>query len=232
MYEAKKEHLVYLFDQFSRRLPPLVPESLKANLMAANERAKTDDTLTVEGVEAELIYFAKQLWPYRRAFLDMYQIEREHMGETFFLQGLPRSLKKKYQSFTMGGGTYRDLRLGRHIDHFTLEERQELYPVFVSVDQQLFDYTRQRAVSIARMDYLAAVGRYEAERERLSFLVHRLQDMAIETELKVDQPAEGLWSDVRALEYGVSLLGPEISAQKAETLVEEASAGMNGKYFN
>lgn len=201
-------HTIQIFERLCRDIPPLVPAELQKDMSNALEQLQDNVSLTLEEVEQTMVVFAKKLWPYREAFLEFYRVNEGNFGETFLLQKLSVPMKKKYQLFKAAGGTFRDLHSGGEaVNLFDAEERSKLCEVLVDLHHELWDFTKQEALTKHRKEYLEKIHEFEAiftEVER------QLEDLRVMADKEQEHPtlAAEIRSHVEGFEHSMAVLGP------------------------
>lgn len=204
------QHTRAIFERLAETVPPLVPQAIRADLKQALEQVESNDTLTLEEVEATVLSFGKRLWPYRRAFDEFYDLSESELAELFLLQRLPPKMKKRYQEFLAHGGSFQDLRSGHPAMFFSIEERMKLCEILVDVSTAIRGYTKQRVASTERQRYEERIVEFQTILEDMEKRLDTLRQMAEDEQEHPDLAAE-IRAQIRAFEQGLCLLGPNTS---------------------
>lgn len=202
-------HTTMLFERLCRQIPPLVPDGIQKDMSNALEQVQENVSLTIEELEDTVIFFGKQLWPYREAFLEFYRVYEGHMGETFLMQKLDPHLKKQYRLFKEMGGTFRDFHDGGLTNLFTAEDRMSLCEILVDVNAELWDYTVQKVLSTDRTQYEERIREFQQIFEDMEAKILSLAEMA-DREQEHPELAAEIREHIKGFEEGISLLGPKI----------------------
>lgn len=204
---AHAEHTINIFEEIFKTLPPLVPEEIVSDMQAALDQLRHNHSLADEEVEDTVIVFGRQVWPYRQAFQEFYELYEGKMGEQVLLQQLSSDLKKKYKVFCAHGGSFRALQAGGPFGYFTPDEQAALCEVLVETRRTLRQHARQAVVSTDKKDYLRRV--YEFQ-EILDDIEKRLDTLRLMADNEQEHPelAKEIRAQVRGFELGLASLGP------------------------
>jgi hypothetical protein len=134
-------------------MPPLVPEIIREDMAHALEHIETNIDLEESEIEQMLINFGKALWPYRKAFQELYDVYDSQLGEKMFISKIDSKLKRRYRIFVEQGGSFVDLHTGKNIAFFSEEERVTLCEIFVSIKREVSSHTAQKIISTDRDKY-------------------------------------------------------------------------------
>ncbi len=202
------KHTLDIFEKIYNNIPPLVPDDTKQELKHALDHLRDDFEVGIEEAENIMIAMGKRVWPYWKAFYELYNMEQGRIGEKFLLGKLPLELKKRYKEFKEHGGSYADLRSGSSIIFFdTAEERQILTGVFVEVDGEVKEHLRQSVLSTKRAEYEKLILDFQVVLDDIEKRLDALRLMA-EDEEEHPELAIEIRQRVRDFEYGLCLLGP------------------------
>lgn len=205
---SNNEYTIDLCERLYINMPPLVPGEIKENMKKAIDQMKNNISLSVEEIEDVIIFFGKQLWPYREAYKEFYDVYEGMLGEKYFVRKLSQKLKMKYNQFITEGGSYRELHNGSKIEFFTHEERPELTEALVDVEQDIENYTRQTVVSTDQKKYEQRVREFT---KILNDIEGHLTTLRTMTEKEGEHPeliAE-INAQIKGFEHGLCLLGPK-----------------------
>ena len=216
MHHPQVKHTIEIFKRMFGSLPPLVPEEVANEMEHSLLHVQSDYLLTPEEMENMVISLGKKIWPYWKAFEEFYALYQGKLGEKFLIGKLSAGLKKHYQMFKEHGATYSDLRMGKAVEFFSLEERLELKEVLVEVDNELRSYVRQQVVGIDRAKYEELIINFQTTFENIEKRLGTLRLMA-EDEAEHPQIAAEIREQVKAFEFGLCLLGPH---SRLDELVE------------
>ncbi len=215
MHHPQIKHTIEIFEIMYKQLPPLVPEEVEKEIKHALEHLHDDIGVGIEEVENIVISMGKKIWPYWKAFGELYNMEQGKMGEKFLLGKLSIGLKKKYNEFKEHGGTYHDLRTGSPAVFFENEERLEMTQKLVEVDIDIRNHTKQMVLSMERRKYEDLIVDFQTI---LDDIEKRLGNLSMLAEDEEEHPelAEEIRAKVRAFEFGMCLLGPKTQVHELE----------------
>lgn len=208
MTEHSLKYTISLCQKLYEDMPPLVPKEIRGNMEKAIDQIQNNLSLTQEEVETTMIFFGKQLWPYREAFEEFYRVYEGTMGEKIFLRKLDVVLKQKYLEYIKQGGSYRNLYTGNNLTFFSSDERVALCTAMVDIENDVEQYARQAVVSTDKTRYEKRIQEFQHILNDIEARMQSLREMAqIEgehPELKAEIEAQ-----VRAFEQGLCLLAPK-----------------------
>ncbi len=171
---------------------------------------QTNQTVTPRQVEDTMIVFGYEIWPWNQAYRDFLTIAENAYGDEFLLPHLSEITRKKYLDFKDYGGTLRDLHSGRPAIYFENEERVELYRALLKMQEDLKKYVNQQIASTEKKRFLEKVEEYAKVLEQIEDKLKGLREIA---QNEQDHPtlADEIREKIRMFEYGMCLLGPELS---------------------
>lgn len=194
--------------RLSQDAPPLVPAEIRENLRKAIEQMQNNMSLSVDEVENVIIFFGKQLWPYREAYKEFYNVYEGMLGEKFFLRKVSVQVKVKYNQYVEQGGSYKELHRGARMDFFTYEERPQISMALVDVEQDIENYTRQNVVSTDQRKYEQRVREFQQILENIEGHLSILREMS-EKEGEHPELVAEIEAQIKGFEHGLCLLGPK-----------------------
>lgn len=199
-----------IFRRLFQSLPPLVPRERRDDMKQALEQMEHNMSLSLDELEDTMIVFGKQVWPYRRAYQEFYDLYDGRLGEQMLRQALFPAMKKKYDLFLAHGGSYRDLHGGGPLGFFESEERMALCEALVEVRQTLREYVSQAVVTEEREEYQARIYEFHEILDDMEARLATLRTMA-DNEQEHPELAAEIREQVRAFEYGLCALHHEPS---------------------
>lgn len=203
------EATLQIFQRLATEVPPLVPEQLRSDVKESYEQASGNVHLEIEELEDIVVSFGKKLWPYREAFLEMYRLSESTVGEKFFEAKLYPELRTPYNQYLDRGHSFTSLYLGRDMEEFTAEQRQELCELMVALKHELWDYTVQRVLGVDKEKYQEKIAEFTDVQRTIQKELDKLHQMA---EAEEDHPelAMEMKEHIRGFEHGMALLGPKL----------------------
>ncbi|KKQ27562.1 MAG: hypothetical protein US42_C0008G0073 [Candidatus Magasanikbacteria bacterium GW2011_GWC2_37_14] len=207
MHHPQVKHTIEIFKKLFANLPPLVPPEVANEMEHALIHLQSDYLLTPEEMDNMVIAFGKKIWPYWKAFEEFYALYQGKLGEKFLLGKLSTGVKKHYILFKDHGADYKDLRMGKGAEFFSLEERMEFKGALVEIDNELRKYVQQEVLSVERTKYEDLIISFQTIFEDIEKRLGTLRLMA-EDEAEHPQIASEIREQVKAFEFGLCLLGP------------------------
>jgi len=203
-------YTIQLFRYFYSNIPPLFPAEEKEKIKNALRELETNQSLTLTQIENTMISFGYVLWPWNQAYKDFLTIAENAYGDEFLLPQLSEGLQKKYLNYKDYGLSLRDLHSGRPAVFFDSEERVELYRALLKMQEGLKKYVNQQIMSTEKGRFTKKVEEYG---EILENIEEKLKDLRELAQKEQDHPAlaDEIRERIRMFEYGMCLLGPELS---------------------
>lgn len=175
----------------------------------ALERLEEGEDVTLEEIEDTMIAFGYEVWPWNQAYREFLAVAEASVGEHFLLPKLPPTLQNKFLDFKAFGGSLRDLHSGSAADYFTSDERVLLCQALVDMQIELRQYVAQEVAGLGRNRYMDRVHEFMKLSKDIQKTLDSLRMLAHNEQ---DHPtlADEIRSQVRAFEYGLCYLGPEL----------------------
>lgn len=203
-------YTIQLFQYFYQNIPPLFPKEEKEKIKEAMLQLQNNQSLTPHQIEDTMITFGYILWPWNQAYKDFLTIAENAYGDEFLQPYLSPDLKEKYLHYKDYGLSLRDLHSGRPAAYFESEERVELYKALLKMQEDLKKYVNQQIASTEKKRFLEKVDEYNKLLEQIEDKLKGLREIALNEQ---DHPilADEIREKIRMFEYGLCLLGPELS---------------------
>lgn len=208
-----------IFRKLYEYLPPLVPPDVQADMGTALEQLEGNPHLTIEELEQTMIGFGKKIWPYRKAFHEIFDSYDGTVGETQLINLLPRHLKQVYGEFMTHGGTYRDVLAGGATQLFEVEDRPTLTAAIITVRSAVYQHARQAAVTTDRDRYVQKIEEFRHVQDEIEAVFDQLHTIA-DAEQEHPELASEIRAHIRGFEYGLAALGPDIQHEEVLASVE------------
>ena len=217
MHHPQIKHTIDIFEIMYKNIPPLVPEEVEKEMGHALEHLHDDYKVGIEEVENMVIALGKKIWPYWKAFDELYNMDQGKLGEKFLLGKLSVELKTKYSEFKEHSGNYHDLRMGASAIFFETEERFEITQALVEVDIDVRNHTEQSVLSLERKKYEDLIIDFQTI---LDDIEKRLDALRLVAEDEEEHPelATEIREHIRAFEHGLCLLGPNTQYHEVKNL--------------
>lgn len=201
---------INIFHRLYDNLPPLFPAQIKEHMQGSLVQLERDSDATAEDTEDSMIMFGYALWPFNQAYRKFLASTEERLGEHFLLPKLSPAVRAKYEKFKCCGGAMRELHSGNAANFFNAEERVELCRGLIETGIELQNYTRRSVIGEDKADYLEEVEEFKKLLHEISDVLSALRVLARKEEYEYPALAGEILSRVRAFEFGLCLLGPEI----------------------
>ena len=212
-------YTIDIFSYIVDRLPPLVPKKLQEDAVHAIERLR-ESNFSQEEIESLVVFHAKRLWPYRQAFRELLSRYEEKMGLAFLHAHVPAFLQRRSNEFAAHGGTLEHLRQNPPPSFFSQEERTMLRHAFLNTATDLALHAAQAALSVHRHHYEAMIERHMGVLSFIEEQLAKLHRMAEREEADMPDLTHEIRSHIRAIEHGLSALGPPYGLHDIRQSVE------------
>ena len=118
-------------------------------------------------------------------------------------------VREKYNFFREHGASYEDLYHGGPAEHFTVEERRSLTESLIEVEDDIRRHCTQAVLSVEKKKYEKLIAEFSAKLEKIEKQLASLSLMA-KNETKHPRLAKEIEAQVKAYEFGLCLLGPNM----------------------
>lgn len=206
---------INLFQHLIKNIPPLFPAEIKSSMEQEYFRFENSANPLLAEIEASMIKFGYEVWPWRQAFVEFVKINEQQLGEHFLLPKLSLALQERYKIFRNYGGNLGELTAGRPAQFFTLDERMDITPALITMEEELEIYTARMIVSTNRAKYLERVSEFCRVLEEIKSHINALYSLAA-AEQDHPQLADEIHARVSRFEQGLCLLGPEIHLEEVK----------------
>lgn len=95
MSEQLKKHTITIFQHVYNNLPPLVPQDIRQEMEEKLRVAAADGKITVDELEEIMISSAKKVWPFIKAFEDVYSLYESKLADRILKQRASDSIVRK-----------------------------------------------------------------------------------------------------------------------------------------
>jgi|GEM_PF-4123269 len=214
------------FADFLRKLPPLVPEEVRAEMFEMFEELKRLTHTPGEVIEELLFFYGGLIWPYAQAFGTLHEVQSKNMSRNLFLQQASPTLRKHFLLFEASGMGFDDLYSGRGLERFEAKHRNEMGSLFSRIKEATEKYTRQAVLAFERKRYLSHVEKAKQRFEKMQSHAARLR--TLQEKYHANQKfVDDIEAHLRSYEEGLALFHRGIS----EMEMEEAHDHFVGRAF-
>jgi hypothetical protein len=185
----------------------------------ALEQLEHNPHLSLQEVEDVMIVFGKRIWPYRKAFHELYAMYDGTLGEELLLQQLSHVAKKAYGEFIAHGGGYADIVVDAPAEFFDTGVRSELVDAFIQVRDVVWKHTKQAVLSVDREKYKHKIAEFARVQEDIEQTLAHLSHLA-DNEQEHPELATEIRAQIRGFEFGLSALGPHTRHEDVLSSIE------------
>lgn len=203
------QHTLSIFERTCINLPPLLPAEIAHDMGAALEQLRSNFTLTLEELEDTMILFGRRVWPFFQAFEELYNVYQGELGEKLFIQKASPELRRTLESFRQAGGSWREFYLGSGEAQIPSEHRVLMHQIMVDIQCDVRAFAYQAVMHGDRARYEQRIREFQGI---LADMEHRLDSLRELADMEQEHPqlAAEIRGQIRAFEYGLAYLGPQI----------------------
>jgi len=199
-----------LFLQMIERAPGIFPSDRKEEMKKKYKEYLNNKKIPCEKVEETVIAFGREIWPYRKAWQEMYEKYGRPKEAEYFEKNLPKELHEKYFSCKVKGGGHclREYRMcGLMETCFSPDEKFFLDETVIATLNKTRQEVDQLVLGEKRNEYQKLLEKWQAIQKEMEAGISQLKKMA-ETNLK--WRAEIL-NKVKTIEHGWSIIEQDIN---------------------
>lgn len=199
-------------------MPPLAPAEFAERAAGLLSDLQNGVHSTAQEVERRVVEALTPLYPYIRAFSELYAEYRVMLGMKLLRQKAPVSLRRAITALREQGFDFEDFFSGRASRHIAHEAHAEFHALIIDLSVQVREFARHQALHGRRRDYERRVSELEKDTAELTRTLEHIQEKARVLE------HEGLAREFAAycegVFHGLSFLGPNIPPHDAVQMRE------------
>lgn len=172
-----------LLAQVIAKAPRFFPSGKKQDMQDALAALAKNEVATRAEIDAAIVSFGREIWPYRKAFWHIHDTDGRHDEDAYLKEALPSELREKYEQFVKKGFRVEDVRAGGEFERFfTQEERQAFIAAKLAAHDRVVHGIEDLCVGEHKMTCEDALGRYKKEQKEIDALLHELRSYADKSE--------------------------------------------------
>ncbi len=218
MNKTDIQHTLNIFQRIHKQLPPLVPADLAESLVSALQQAQKTSDMSLEELENVMVEQGKLIWPYGRAFEDIYNIYESDLGHKLLSQRVSHDIRKKVDMIGTMGGNFQDIISGSTHDMFEHDERVELMEHLIDLKHDIRKHATRAILSHDKKQYEKKVAQYGKMVEEINELVEDMKQFAQEE--AHERVASDIHSHARAIDLQFAHLAPRVDIVEVRRLPE------------
>ncbi len=190
-------------------------EEMRAEIAALDAEPKTP----VADIEKRIVSFGKEIWPYRRAFARIHDVEGRVREDRYLQEELEkRGLKEKYLNFLAKGSRVEDVRQGGPDFEifFTPDERAAVVEAKLAVHDRVAKEIQAMCLDAKNGDCLTFINRYAAEQKDIEARIAAFASLAERSE----KWAPEIRGKVRLFEEGWSGVEHDVTKEDVDGEIE------------
>jgi hypothetical protein len=172
-----------LLAQVIAKAPRFFPSGKKQDMQDTLTRLAEQSQTTREEIDAAIVSFGREIWPYRKAFWHIHDTDGRHDEDAYLRDALAPELREKYEQFLKKGFRIEDVRAGGEFERFfTQEERQAFIAAKLSAHDRVVNGIEDLCVGEHKTTCEDALGRYIKEQKEIDALVKEFRGYADKSE--------------------------------------------------
>jgi len=212
-------HTLNIFERMYRLLGAHVPQDIVDDLKHDLDDLKQRTEVLLEDVETTMVKHGKRVWPYIRAFEDMYVYYEAGMLEKLLYQRASQGLKVKLQLFREMDGDMHDIYSGSVHHIFESDERQELMALLVDLKHDIRKHATQKILLHDKQQYNEKVAYYADMLEQINNVLEDVRKFAHEEAHEFI--AENIHEKIKTVEHSFAFLAPPVDIVEVLNLADD-----------
>ena len=167
------------------KAPQFFPMERRTAMHAAVEKLAADAQTPVTEIERMIVTFGREIWPYRRAFAKIHDVEGRVREDRYLQEELEkRGLKEKYLNFLAKGGRVEDVRQGGQEFEifFSPDERAQIVDAKLAVHDRVSKEIQEICLGSKNGDCLTLIEQYKKEQLEIDRRIAAFASMADRSE--------------------------------------------------
>jgi hypothetical protein len=183
--------------------PKVFPVRRREEMLKIYETMAANPQTTQAEIEKAIIDFGKEIWPYRKAFQEMYKRYGQAKEESLIRDKLNPELLTKFLEFLRKGGRLEDFRHGAVFEEtFTAEEKFILGQANLAVHEQIMEEIENLCQGEKKAEFQELLEEFQELEKRLLEKINILKGLANQN----PKWALEINERVRAFEEGFSFI--------------------------
>lgn len=208
-----------LFLQMIEKAPVTFPVERVDKMKKQYEEYLKNKKIACTKVEEALVFFGKEIWPFRKAWQEMYEKYGRPLEAEYFEKELPKELHEKYFACKVKGGGHclREYRMcGLMETCFNPDEKFFLDQTVISTLAKTKAYVNEIVLGQKKDEYQKLLEKWKAVQKDMEAGIEELKKMAKENS---KWEAEIL-DKVKTIERGWSIVEQDINLKDIEQIVD------------
>lgn len=201
------------------KIPSVFPAERKEAIKRQYEAYEKDEKISCILVERALVDFGREIWPYQKAWQELYEKYGRIREAEFFEQHLPEELHHKYFACKVKGGGHclREYRMcGLMETCFNPDEKFFLDETVIKALGQAKEAADKIIAGEKKLEYEKAFKKWSAEQKKMEEKINELKKMA---------GAEPKWKaeieeKVKTIEQGWSIMERDINFKDIQQIID------------
>lgn len=179
----KYQYSLDLLSQVIAKAPRFFPSGKKQDMVDTLVRLTNNPATTRAEIDAAIVSFGREIWPYRKAFWHIHDTDGRHDEDAYLKEALSPELREKYEQFVKKGFRVEDVRAGGEFERFfTQEERQAFITAKLRAHDRVVNGIEDLCAGEHKSTCEDALGRYKKEQKEIDALLQELRRYADKSE--------------------------------------------------
>jgi hypothetical protein len=171
----KYQSTINIIKEVIHKLPCVFPQERHQEMENAIAAFERDSDAKLEDIEAKLIAFGAELWPYGEAHDAFHKIHGAEAEKRLMAAKLSPPSRAELEKFLQGGGDIESVRQGDKFEHFFSPEiRAELIEAELAAHDEVHEEMEKLMAGDKRRDFDALLANY---REKLAAIMKKIDEL-------------------------------------------------------
>jgi len=202
-----------------QKMPVTFPAGKKEAMEKQYEECKKDKKIACGKVENLLVSFGREMWPYQKAWQELYEKYGRVREAEYFEKQLPEALHHKYFACKVKGGGHclREYRMcGLMETCFDPDEKFFLDETVIGALGKAKDEADKLVLGEKKSEYEKALEKWSAEQKKMETKIEELKKLAA---------AEPKWQaeikeKIKTIEHGWSIMERDINLSDIQQVID------------
>ncbi len=171
----KYQSTIDIIKDVIHKLPCVFPQERHQEMENAIAAFERDPGAKLEDIEAKLIEFGAELWPYSEAHEAFHKIHGAAEEKRLMAEKLSPAARSEFEKFVKDGGDIESVRRGDKFEHFFSPEiRAEIVDAELAAHDEVHERMEKLLSGDKRQDFEALLANY---REKLAAIVKKVGEL-------------------------------------------------------
>ena len=175
----KYQATIDLMKSVIHKLPAVFPQDRHQQMEGAIAALERDPNASLDAIEAKLIIFGLELWPYCEAYDKFYKIYGEAKERKLMREKLSPAAREALDKFVADGGDIESVRDGAKFEHFFNEDiREEIISAELEAHDGVHEEMEKLLSGEKNADFAALLADFQNQLAAISKKIAELKNLA------------------------------------------------------